>query len=239
MHLVGISGLGVFDVCLNFTRVEEGGYTCSPADSGNWSTGLAGQGRLVGSNMGVSAPPLISWLGRDADAVDQEVMKTLSEVTYQAIARARYWRSLGCDGLAPAVAMMVFDYGWNVGVGKSARLLQATLGLQGSAIDGDLGPQTQTAASSPNWTFVLAKLSQSSIKRLQAECGQAQDGIAGPETLSACLKRPALWPLVVALRLGEEQIEAYKQLRNFELYGKGWLDRTDRRVDAACQMASA
>ena len=231
--------IDAFEACLAFTKTEEGGYTCDPADSGNWSTGLAGHGSLIGSNMGVSAPTLIAWLGRDdSDSVNQYVMQALPVTTYRAIARARYWRSLACDEISPSVAMMIFDFGWNVGVGKSARLLQTMLGLTGSAVDGDLGAQTQLVLTTTNWPIMLHGMAPSSVRQLQAICALEQDGLAGPSTGSALEERPDLWPLAVALRLAQEQTRAYERLANFSTYGKGWLSRTSKRLAAATALMS-
>ncbi len=226
--------------CLDFTRIEEGGYTCDSRDSGNWSSGLVGKGRLIGSNMGVSAPTLISWMGRDsAMPVTAETMRSLSESVYQAIARARYWRSLSCDGLAPVVALMVFDFGWNVGVSVSARVLQKTIGLEPALVDGDLGPKTLSAATKLSWSVLLTRLDPESIKTLQALCGVTPDGVAGTVTLRALSSQPSLLHVGVALALGMSQTAFYEALPNFDLYGKGWLARTSRRVSAATQLASS
>ena len=226
-----------FDLCLAFTRSEEGGYTCDPHDSGNWSTGLTGVGRLIGSNMGVSAPTLISWLDRDAgSSVDSSVMRSLSETTYEAIARAHYWRSLNCDGLAGGIAMMVFDFGWNAGVGKSARLLQTCLGLRGGSVDGDIGQKTLALLLKPSWAMILNDLGQESIRQLQALCKIGQDGVAGPETSLALQQQPDLWPVAVVMKLRQDQMLLYTSSPNFGRYGRGWLARTDRRSTAALAM---
>ena len=226
-----------FDFCANFTKEEEGGYTCSPEDSGNWSSGLVGQGRLIGSNMGISAPTLISWLGRDdPDLVDRNVMRLLSDTTYRAIARTRYWRSLACDNISPFIAMMIFDFGWNVGIGTSARLLQSVLGLRNDAVDGDLGPSTQKILRTPNWSVILDEMEQDLVRRLQSFCKTKEDGIGGPATISALTKQSELWPTAVALRLYQAQVEEYKRISNFKLYGKGWLLRTSKRLEAALRI---
>jgi lysozyme family protein len=223
-----------FDSCLNFTRNEEGGYTCDPHDSGNWSTGLAGIGQLIGSNMGVSAPTLISWVDRDAaGAVDSSLMRSLPEATYQAIARARYWRSLSCDGLAASVAMMVFDFGWNVGVGKSARLLQTCVGMTGDLVDGDVGLKTLSMVAAPAWTTILDGLDHPGVRQLQALCKIEQDGLIGPGTLGALEGRPELRSTGLVLKLTQSQTALYRSSLNFARYGRGWLARTGRRSAAA------
>lgn len=146
-----------FDVSLEFVRREEGGYTCSPEDSGNWSSGHVGIGRLIGSKWGVGAPALLSWVGpKFAQHVTAEEMKALSDASYVAIMRARYWRAMGCDGLPRGVALSVCDFGWNAGDATSVVALQTVLGVHP---DGDCGPKTQAAAmADPDTSHLLHRL---------------------------------------------------------------------------------
>ncbi len=173
-----------------FTRREEGPYTDDARDSGNWSTGITGHGRLIGSNMGVGAPALIAWLGPKV-AVTAVTMRQLSITTYLAIATAKYWRPLSCDSLPEPVALMVFDFGWNCGISTSARILQEALGFMGDALDGDIGPGTLHVMAGVN----------------------AIDGFV--------------------TKLGNLQEAHYRGLYNFDIYGKGWIARTERRKLAA------
>ena len=132
-----------FTAALAFTRTEEGGYTESAEDSGNWSSGVCGHGTLIGSNMGVGAPALVSWMGARFE-VTSAYMRALPATTYQAIARARYWRTMGCDTLPAGLDLTVFDFGWNRGDGTSVRLLQ---GMVGATMDGDCGAGTLAAVA--------------------------------------------------------------------------------------------
>jgi lysozyme family protein len=184
--------------------------------------------------MGVSAPTLISWLGRDdAATVTASTIECLAEPTYQAIARARYWRSLGCDALSAAVAMMVFDFGWNTGVGNSGRLLQRTIGLAGDLIDGDIGPTTVAALATPRWTTIAPHLSHAAVVELQNQIGVPPDGSLGAHTIAALDRRPALWRLGLTMALGQAQIASYQALANFPIFGHGWVSRSERRISAA------
>jgi lysozyme family protein len=47
------------------------------------------------------------------------------------LARSLYWNSLRADALPPGVDRSVFDMGVNLGIWRSARLLQQTLGFTG------------------------------------------------------------------------------------------------------------
>ena len=224
--------------CLDFTRVEEGGYTCDRRDSGNWSSGVVGEGSLIGSNRGVSAPTLISWMGRDSPTtVTAATMRDLPDAVYQAIARTRYWRSLSCDELSPAMALMVFDFGWNVGISVSARVFQRTVGVVQAHVDGDLGPDTLHAATIVGWPALLAQLDHASVRTLQSHCGVSEDGVAGAATLRALNSNPGLRDVGLTLALGHAQTAFYQALPGFGVYGRGWIARTTRRVGLAMQLA--
>ncbi|MGI4748127.1 MAG: glycoside hydrolase family 108 protein [Janthinobacterium lividum] len=127
--------------CSAFTRVEEGGYVDDPRDTGNWTGGAVGSGVLVGSNMGVGAPVLAAWMKTSSLTVD--TMRRLSFPVYSAIAKAQYWNPMACDDMPHGIDLMLFDFGWNRGVGTSIRLLQRVLGV---GQDGVCGPNTIRAA---------------------------------------------------------------------------------------------
>ncbi len=59
------------------------------------------------------------------------------------------------------------------------------------------------------------------------------DGSVGPETLRAVL---AADPATVIGALAERQAGWYRGLAGFDRYGRGWLDRTERRRKAALAM---
>ena len=221
-----------FPAASAFTRAEEGGYSSRADDGGNWTGGIVGAGQLIGSNMGVSAPTLVDWLGIEA-ATEPDAMRELAVETFEAIARGRFWSPLGCNVLAPSIALMVFDFGWNAGVGCSSRLLQRALGLTGRAIDGQIGPVTAALAARPDWQTILDGLDAEFIQDLQHGCGLACDGVAGPLTLAALADVPSLWPGALARRLAQQQMLAYRQMRGFGVFGAGWEARTVRRLAAA------
>ena len=180
-----------FTAATTFTKGEEGGYTTDPRDSGNWSSGVCGQGTLIGSNMGVGAPALCSWLGTTPTPA---YMKALPVATYNAIATARYWRCMGCDQLPAGIDLSVFDSGWNRGDGSAVRLLQELVGVE---IDGDCGPMTVQA-------------------------------VAGYGDMEALLDE-----------LAAAQEADYRNLKQFNIYGDGWIARTEARLTAALNLAQA
>ena len=127
--------MSTFDAAFERLIGHEGGYTANPADPGNWTGGACGQGACKGTRYGISAA---AYPGLD--------IKALTLDTAKAIYRRDYWDRIGGDKLPPAVALVVFDAAVNNGVGRAARLLQASLGLRQ---DGVIGPETLAAAAFP------------------------------------------------------------------------------------------
>jgi len=63
--------------------------------------------------------------------------------------------------------------------------------------------------------------------------GDEVDGCVGPITLRAALKAN---PVQVIDGLAARQADFYRGLAEFDLFGQGWLDRTERRRQAALAM---
>ncbi|MFT8645658.1 glycosyl hydrolase 108 family protein [Gluconacetobacter sp.] len=131
-----------FTTITDGTEAREGKYSGRRDDPGNWTGGCVGHGMLVGSMRGISAPTMVRWLHGDVRAVTVATMQAVTPELYRTIAAAFYWRPLSCQKLPAGIDAMVFDFGFNSGVQRSARLLQAAIGLTGDDVDGDIGPQT-------------------------------------------------------------------------------------------------
>jgi lysozyme family protein len=136
---------------------QEGGYDCNPVDRGNWTGGAVGLGQLRGTRFGISAAsyPTLDIAG-------------LSLAQAQAIYRGDYWQRVAGDLLPDAVAIVAFDIAVNQGVGTSARLLQAALGV---AVDGVIGPATTAAAR--GCADLAALLDEMGARRALAYAGTA------------------------------------------------------------------
>ena len=221
-----------FESCLAFTRAEEGGYVDDARDSGNWSGGQVGQGRLIGSNMGVGAPTLVAWMGPQV-YVTAEQMRDLQPATYSAIATARYWQPTGSGNVPAGFDLMLFDFGWNRGVSTSLDLLAKCLALA----DYQTGPMTpglidEALLKIPRMTL-LEQIPKGGIMVLQRLLDVSVDGVVGPKTLDAFSVRQDLRATAGLLALAAAQVVSYKKLSNFSTYGAGWLARTARRQVAA------
>lgn len=122
----------VFDAAFKFTIGEEGKLSLDPNDSGNWTGGVKGIGRLLGTKYGVSA--------RFFPYLD---IPNLSLQQAKDIAFANYYHQIDGDNLPPAIALQMFDTAYNQGVHEAKRILQTALGVE---VDGVIGPQTLAAA---------------------------------------------------------------------------------------------
>jgi lysozyme family protein len=112
-----------------FTAREEGGYTNDPNDPGNWTSGQCGEGVLIGTYGGISAPELIAWLApHEVHLATASFMKNLPEAERLAIFGAKYWNPIRGNQLLPGVDLLVFDHAVNVGVRGSIKLLQQAHG---------------------------------------------------------------------------------------------------------------
>jgi lysozyme family protein len=113
-----------FDPCLTFVLSAEGGYVDDPLDPGG------------ATNLGITLRVLSEWRHT---AVTKDDVRNLTDEEAGAIYRARYWNVVRGDDLPAGIDLMVFDAGVNLGTGRSARMLQAAVGV---AQDGAMGPAT-------------------------------------------------------------------------------------------------
>ena len=113
------------------------GYTDDPHDPGG------------PTNLGITLATFAAWkrieLSAETFGALKADLRALDTETAAAIYRARYWQPSRADDLPPALALMHFDASVNHGVGGAARMLQDTCGV---AIDGEIGPDTLSAARS-------------------------------------------------------------------------------------------
>lgn len=116
-----------FDIAHSRTSKTEAGYQNNPDDGGNWTTGAARIGVLIGTNRGISAPVLALWLKREPTVGD---MKQLSANTSEMIYRANYWTPIRGDEIIDQnTANNIYDMGVNAGVRRAIILEQQNLGI--------------------------------------------------------------------------------------------------------------
>lgn len=121
------------EVAFPYVVGEEGRLSMDPLDPGNWTGGKCNVGTLLGTKFGVSA--------KSYPHLD---IANLTLEDARVIAKNDYWDKFHGDSLLPAIALCVFDFGYNAGVHESVTLLQRALRI---TEDGICGPKTIGAAN--------------------------------------------------------------------------------------------
>ncbi|CBY88586.1 hypothetical protein [Pantoea phage LIMEzero] len=127
-----------FDTCMKFTGLAEGGYTNLPGDPGgetNYGISDNRDGVRDGMVSGVPGAP------------GPVPVKQLTHDQALAIYRRDYYAPIRGDALPLPVAVAVFDYAVNSGVGTAAKALQRACSV---TVDGKIGPATVAQAKSLN-----------------------------------------------------------------------------------------
>jgi len=120
----------VFDKCLGVILHHEGGYVNHPLDPGGIT------------NLGVTKKTYEAYVKR---TVTKDEMKALTPATVAPLYKTMYWDALKCDDIAkiaPGLALCVFDFGVNAGVGRASEYLQNLVGV---TADRKIGPNTLKA----------------------------------------------------------------------------------------------
>lgn len=128
-----ITPLTTFDRCFAILIGHEGGFARTPSDSGDWTGGIVGVGKLNGTAWGISAA---SYPTIDIEHLTQDQAK--------AIYRRDYWAPIHGDDLPAPLALLVFDAAVNNGVTHAAQWLQTAVGV---AADGQIGQVTMRAVN--------------------------------------------------------------------------------------------
>jgi lysozyme family protein len=126
--------MSAFETAFAIVVGLEGGFDQTRTDPGNWTGGIVGVGQLNGTRFGVSAA-----------AYPSLDIANLSLDQAHTIYRRDYWDRIAADDLPPPLALLVFDAAVNNGVGRAAWWLQEAAG---TALDGDIGPETLAAVTS-------------------------------------------------------------------------------------------
>lgn len=147
---------GNFEPCFKFTLGEEGKYSNTRRDPGNWSSGRVGEGRFIGTCWGISAPVLLAWVGPNkAPSITSQDMKNLPIATAKAIYQRNYWALVRGDELPAGLDLAVWDFGVNAGVERSIEMFQDSMGVES---DGDFGPETMAAIDKFQLSALISNL---------------------------------------------------------------------------------
>ncbi len=114
----------------------EGGFQAHPADVGNYVNG-----RLIGTNRGVTPAALALYRGIPVSTVTQEMMRSVTLDEAADIGYRNYYLAPGFDDLPWTEFTEAYvDAGWGSGPRTAIRHMQE---LIGAGRDGIIGPETQ------------------------------------------------------------------------------------------------
>lgn len=136
--------------CVDIILRHEGGYVDHPDDPGG------------ATNMGITHKTLAQWRGA---AVTKEDVRNLTREEACDIYRANYWNALNCDNMPAGVDLVVFDFGVNAGVQRSAKLLQRIVHVEQ---DGQVGPITIGAVNAIDASFVVGAFSDARMEHYRS-----------------------------------------------------------------------
>lgn len=131
----------------------EGGYSTDRADTGNYY-----KGEFIGTNHGISAPVLATYLGRTPTVED---MKGLTQETARDIAFKNYYDRFNIEALPEDLQEIVF-HGVYLGESRAVKAMQSLLGV---SVDGAVGPQTTEAMR--NATFTKEEFRDAFLEQLR------------------------------------------------------------------------
>ena len=131
------------DIDLDTIMVSEGGFQQDPDDSGNYVNG-----KLIGTNRGVTPAALAKFRGIDASDVTVEMIKDVTDAEARDIFKQDYYYGPKIDQLPENIQDTVFDMYINSGA-NAIKILQRMVGADD---DGVIGPQTLAAVADANIT---------------------------------------------------------------------------------------
>ncbi len=120
--------MATFEKAQALVGLSEGGYQNDPRDSGNFYNGV-----LVGTNWGISAPTLATYLGRTPTAQD---MRGLTKTAAESILKMSYWTKNNLEQIKnQSVANLLYDGVVNHGSNGMRMIASKALSNLGASFD--------------------------------------------------------------------------------------------------------
>ncbi len=134
---------------------HEGGYSDNPNDPGRCT------------NFGITIGTLGDWRG---EKVTCQEVHDLKREEAKEIYFAKYWNAVKADMLPAGVDYMVFDFGVNAGVSRSARFLQTILAKRDPSlkVDGAIGPLTIATLAKASPRAVLDEFHEAKMEHYRS-----------------------------------------------------------------------
>jgi lysozyme family protein len=120
---------------------SEGGYVNHPSDPGGMT------------NLGVTKRVWEEWVGRESN---EKEMRSLTPEMVAPLYKRKFWDACKCDDLPTGIDYLVFDFAVNAGPGRSAKILQTSIGVPA---DGGIGPITLAAVNKEDPAALIEKFS--------------------------------------------------------------------------------
>lgn len=143
-----------FDRAFEIVVGHEGGFQKHPRDAGNWRNG-----KLIGTKYGITARDYPN------EDIPNLTLERAKQIYYQ-----NYWRPAGCNALAPALALAVFDSAINSGVGRAKQWLAVSRGDTNALLDARLDFLRRLS----NWK-TFGRGWQKRIDALRGQCAALDD----------------------------------------------------------------
>lgn len=121
----------LFNEILDRILKHEGGYSTTPTDPGNWTTGKIGHGELKGTKKGIAAS---SYPHLD---IANLTLDEIKEIYY-----TDFWIPMNIDQFCDAMKHQMFDTAVNHGMGNAIKIMQRAVA---TTADGIIGPNTRAA----------------------------------------------------------------------------------------------
>lgn len=138
------------------TLGHEGGFQKDPKDRANWSSGVVGEGTLVGTKYGITA---LDMPGADIENITED----------QAVAfyERKFWNSYYAAINSQPIANKLFDLGVLFGEGTAVKALQTALDI---TADGIFGQVSLVRTNQANAALLLADFKAEMVQRAIAIC---------------------------------------------------------------------
>lgn len=123
----------MFNTAFDRVFTNEGGFQNDPADRGNWTSGVVGEGELKGTKYGLAS---MTYPNLD--------IKNLTLAEAKAIYKRDWWDKLGMEKFRSAMQYQMFDAAINHGMHTATKILQHAIGAKA---DGIIGPKTRSSVT--------------------------------------------------------------------------------------------
>lgn len=163
----------LFEKMMLRIRKSEAGYTDDPRDNGNWTGGVRGSGKLLGTKYGIAA-----------NTYPDEDIKNLTWERALYLYKRDFWDVIRADQFKPAIAFQFLDAAVNSGPRRAKEWLQAAAKVP---VDGDIGPRTMAAIAAADHNDIAVRFLASRIRFMSSLASWVTYGKGWARRIADCL----------------------------------------------------